>query len=144
MRARALSSIAAVLVLGLSACGGGGEDTTSVTTQPTPPPTSAPTPPPPTAAKPKPKPTVTTVRIVVRGGKVDGGPKRTTVKKGQKVALVVKSDVADEVHVHGYDKSVDVKPGKPARIVFVASLPGRFEVELEDRGLQIGDLEVRP
>jgi hypothetical protein len=87
---------------------------------------------------------VTTVRIVVRGGKVDGGLKRTTVEKGRKVVLIVRSDVADEVHLHGYDKSVDVTPKKPARLVFVASIPGRFEVELEDRGLQIGDVEVRP
>ncbi len=58
--------------------------------------------------------------------------------------LVVSSDVVDEVHLHGYDKSVDVTPGTPARLAFVASLPGRFEVELEDRALQIADLEVSP
>jgi hypothetical protein len=75
---------------------------------------------------------------------VVGGLKRATVEKGEKVALVVVSDVADEVHLHGYDKITDVAPGKAARIVFVASIPGRFEVELEDRGVQIADLEVRP
>jgi uncharacterized cupredoxin-like copper-binding protein len=84
------------------------------------------------------------VRIVVRGGKVVGGLQRATVKQGEKVAIVVGSDVADEVHLHGYDQSTDVAPGKQARLVFVASIPGRFEVELEDRGLQIADLEVRP
>jgi hypothetical protein len=60
------------------------------------------------------------------------------------VAIVVGSDVADEVHLHGYDKMIDVAPGKPARLAFVASIPGRFEVELEDRGLQVADIEVRP
>jgi hypothetical protein len=84
------------------------------------------------------------VRIVVRGGEVVGGLKRATVDQGEKVAIVVSADVAEEVHLHGYDKSADVAPGKPARLVFVASIPGRFEVELEDRGLQIADLEVRP
>jgi uncharacterized cupredoxin-like copper-binding protein len=87
---------------------------------------------------------VTTVRIVVRGGEVRGGIQRATVDQGKQVAIVVGSDVADEVHLHGYDKMVDVAPGKPARLVFVASIPGRFEVELEDRGLQIADIEVRP
>ena len=87
---------------------------------------------------------MTTVRIVVRGGKVRGGIQRATVEQGKKVAIVVGSDVADEVHLHGYDKMADVAPGKPARLVFVASIPGRFEVELEDRGLQIADIEVRP
>ena len=130
-------------VLFLAACGGGNE-----TASPPPPPTSAtttlPVPPPPQPPEPPPQPQVTTVRIVVRDGKVVGGLKRTTVDQGNKVALVVSSDVADEVHLHGYDKMVDVTPGKPARLVFVASLPGRFEVELEDRGLQIADIEVRP
>jgi hypothetical protein len=87
---------------------------------------------------------VTTVRIVVRSGQVRGGIQRATVEQGKKVAIVVGSDVADHVHLHGYDKFVDVTPGKAARLVFVASIPGRFEVELEDRGLQIADIEVRP
>jgi uncharacterized cupredoxin-like copper-binding protein len=87
---------------------------------------------------------VTTVKIVVRGGKVVGGLVRATVEQGEKVAIVVGSDVADHVHLHGYDKFADVAPGKQARLVFVATIPGRFEVELEDRGLQIADLEVRP
>jgi hypothetical protein len=133
----------AVGVLCLTACGGGNE-----TASPPPPPTSAtttvPVPPPPQPPEPPPQPQVTTVRIVVRDGKVVGGLQRTTVDQGKRVALVVSSDVADEVHLHGYDKMVDVTPGKPARLVFVASLPGRFEVELEDRGLQIADIEVRP
>lgn len=85
-----------------------------------------------------------TVPIVVKNGKAVGGVKRVTVSQNAPVTLVVTSDVADEVHVHGYDKSVDVKPGKPARLSFDASIAGRFEVELESRALQIAELEVRP
>ena len=62
----------------------------------------------------------------------------------KKVTLVVSSDIADEVHLHGYDLMADAAPGEKARIAFVATIPGRFEVELEDRALQIGELEVRP
>ena len=36
----------------------------------------------------------------------------------------------------------DVAPGKPARLPFKATIPGRFEVELEDRGVQIADITV--
>ncbi len=46
------------------------------------------------------------------------------------------------MHVHGYDLMKDVAPGKPAKITFVANIPGRFEIELESRGLQISDFEV--
>jgi hypothetical protein len=57
--------------------------------------------------------------------------------------LAVTSDVADEVHLHGYDISRDVQAGGTVRIAFRATLPGRFEVELEGRGIQIGDLTVQ-
>jgi uncharacterized cupredoxin-like copper-binding protein len=91
-----------------------------------------------------PKPSATTVTIVVRDGRVTGGIVRPSVKKGEQVVLVVRSDVPDHVHLHGYDKMVDVAPGKAAKLPFDATIPGRFEVELEDRGLQIAEIEVRP
>jgi hypothetical protein len=56
----------------------------------------------------------------------------------------VRADVSDHVHLHGYDIMRDVSPGRPARLRFRATIPGRFEVELEDRRLQIAQLEVRP
>lgn len=88
------------------------------------------------------KPTV--VRIVVVNGAPEGGIVRNSVDKGDRVVLVVTSDVADEVHLHGYDISRDVEAGETIRIAFRATLPGRFEVELEGRGIQIGDLTVQP
>ena len=86
------------------------------------------------------KPTV--VNIVVANAAPQGGIVRQTVNKGDRVVLVVKSDVADEIHLHGYDLSRDVKAGGTARLPFTATLPGRFEVELESRGVQIADLTV--
>ena len=87
------------------------------------------------------KPTV--VSIVVVNGQPQGGIVRQTVSKGDRVVIVVKSDVADEIHLHGYDKSTNVKAGGTARLPFTADLPGRFEVELESRGVQIADLTVQ-
>jgi ABC-type glycerol-3-phosphate transport system substrate-binding protein len=84
----------------------------------------------------------TVVRIVVVNGAPKGGIVRKTVDKGDRVVLVVKSDVADEIHLHGYDLSRDVAAGGTARLPFTAKLPGRFEVELEQRGVQIADLTV--
>ena len=86
----------------------------------------------------------TVVRIVVENGQPRGGIVRRTVTEGDRVVLVVKSDVTDHVHLHGYDIMRDVVAGGQARIAFKAALPGRFEVELEDRGIQIADLTVRP
>lgn len=84
------------------------------------------------------------VRIVVVNGAPKGGIVRKSVDKGDRVVIVVTSNVADEVHLHGYDISRDVAAGGTVRIAINATLPGRFEVELEDRGIQIGDLTVQP
>jgi len=87
-----------------------------------------------------------TVRIdyTITGGKPEGGIARDSVSRGRIVVLCVSADVADHVHLHGYDLMANVAPGAPARIRFVASVPGRLEIELEDSGVQIGELEVRP
>jgi hypothetical protein len=96
--------------------------------------------PPTTTAAPEP------VRIdyVVVGGEPQGGIQRDSVARGRDVVITVTSDVADEVHVHGYDLMADVAPGAPATIRFTADAPGRFEIELENTGVQIAELEVRP
>ena len=84
------------------------------------------------------------VVVRVRGGKPVDGIVRAQAKKGDPVVVIVGSDVADEVHVHGYDLMADVAPGKPVRIRFDATLTGRFEIELENRGEQIAQLTVLP
>jgi hypothetical protein len=82
--------------------------------------------------------------VTIRGGEPVDGIVRTEAHKGDRVVVVVRSDVADEVHVHGYDLMADVAPGKPVRIAFAATLTGRFEIELEGRGKQIAQLTVLP
>jgi hypothetical protein len=52
--------------------------------------------------------------------------------------------VADEIHVHGYDLKKDVPKGGSVQFNFKASIEGRFEVELENAGTQIANLEVTP
>ena len=46
--------------------------------------------------------------------------------------------------MHGYDLMADVAPGQPVTIRFTADTPGSFEIELEELGAQIAELEVRP
>ncbi|HZN21994.1 MAG TPA: hypothetical protein VFB57_05490 [Gaiellaceae bacterium] len=88
------------------------------------------------------KPTV--VRVTVVDGAAEGGIVRATVGQGDRVRLVVTSDVADEIHLHGYDVSRDVAAGGTVTLAFRASIPGRFEAELEERGVQIADITVEP
>lgn len=135
-----LVAAVALLIAGfaLASCGGDDDtpETTTETTQPTTQPTTQTTTPEPE------QPTV--VRVRVAGGVPKGGIVRKTVKKGDRVVVVVTSDVADHVHLHGYDIMRDIAAGGTARIRFRATLPGRFEIELENRGVQIADVTVEP
>jgi hypothetical protein len=131
--------VALVLALPLAGCGDD-ETTPTTTTEPTT--TTTTTEPPTTTTTPPPGPTAVRVRVV--GGVPEGGIVRETVSKGDRVVIVVTSDVSDHVHLHGYDIMRDVAPGQIARLPFRATVPGRFEVELEDRELQIADITVTP
>jgi hypothetical protein len=143
MRRRMSTAVigAAVLVasFALASCGSDEDasDTTETTTDTTQPTTTT------TTTEPPP-PGPTEIRVRVVNGVPQGGIVRETVDQGDRVAVVVTSDVADHVHVHGYDLFRDVVPGKRARIAFRARLPGRFVVELEDSHAQIAELTVNP
>ncbi len=82
--------------------------------------------------------------ITVRNGKPIGGVERLEYTNGDRIRLEVRSDVSDEIHVHGYDLKKDVEAGGKVRFSFEADLEGVFEVELEGRGEQIAELRVKP
>jgi hypothetical protein len=82
--------------------------------------------------------------VVIRGGKPVGGVQKLEYAKGDRIRFVVKSDVSDEVHVHGYDIPKEVKAGGSVSFSFPANLEGVFEVELESRAEQIAELRVNP
>ncbi len=84
-----------------------------------------------------------TIDITFSGGQVAGGPRRETVRLGEKVRLRVASDVADEVHVHTYDLRADVVPKEVTEVEVTAAIPGRHEVELERSSKLLLTLEVR-
>jgi hypothetical protein len=92
---------------------------------------------------PSPEPERTLIQVTYRDGAVRG-PTRFDVVLGDDVRIVVRADVTDHVHVHGYDLMADVAPGAPARFDFVADVPGVFEVELEDAGTPLFQLRIAP
>jgi hypothetical protein len=82
--------------------------------------------------------------VDVRGGKPVGGIKKLDYTKGDQVRFRVKSDVADEIHVHGYDFHKDVPANGSVAFSFPAKIEGVFVIELEGRGVQIAELRVKP
>jgi hypothetical protein len=81
--------------------------------------------------------------IYVVDGKPKGGVKTITYNKGQQVEFTVVSDVADEIHVHGFNLKKDVPKNGSVTFSFPASDQGGHVIELEHRGEQIANLEVR-
>ncbi|MFJ2094346.1 hypothetical protein ACIOEW_34590 [Streptomyces sp. NPDC087901] len=84
-----------------------------------------------------------TVEISVRDGKVSPTPGRTEVKKGRTVRLQVRSDRADTLHVHGYDKEARLPAGRTVTLTFTADRTGLFEVETHESDLLLTQLVVR-
>ena len=83
------------------------------------------------------------IEATVTGDKVETASRRVRIDRGQKVRIRVQADRAEEVHLHGYDLSADVAPGRPAVIDFTADAPGVFEVELEQAKLRLFELQVQ-
>ncbi len=83
----------------------------------------------------------TVIEVGVEGGTVEGGG-RTPVSLGDTVTIRVTSDVDDHIHLHGYDVMVDVTAGGTADLTFEATIPGVFEVELEDSRVLLLELEI--
>jgi hypothetical protein len=82
------------------------------------------------------------IEVQVTGGQVSGDTGRVPVTAGEHVTLVITSDAADEVHVHGYDLGAELSPGEPAEVTFDATIPGVFEVELHEAGTLLLSLQV--
>ena len=116
--------VAPVLAVALAACGGGGEENQSAAI---------------TAAG---AAGAQTVQVTVAGTDVQTAERRVKVPLDGKVRLEVTADRTDEVHLHGYDRKVDIEPGKPAVLEFTADVPGVFEVELEEAGGKLVELQV--
>jgi Cu-Zn family superoxide dismutase len=82
--------------------------------------------------------------VVVRDGEPVGGIAELGYEAGDQIRFEVSSDVADEVHVHGYELIEDVAAGGTVSFDFPAEIEGIFEVELEGRKVQIAELRVNP
>ena len=106
----------------------------------TPPPTTPPTTPPPEAPKPK------KVKVTVKEGEIKGAPGRLEVKIGQTVQIDIRSDVADELHVHSIEQTFAVPADERVTFEFVVPPepgPGLYVVELHALGQLVFGLEVR-
>ena len=95
-----------------------------------------------TEKAPPPKPAIET--IVVRDGAPVAGIAELEYDAGEEVRFRVRSNTADEIHVHGYDVTKEVPAGGTVTVSFPADLEGIYEAELHGSGEQIAEIRVNP
>jgi hypothetical protein len=141
-------------MLVLAGCGGG--DSGSGSSTPSAPastptsslPTNTPTPGSPNAgspsntADPSGEQADVTIDITVANGKVNPSGATIKAKAGQTILVKAISDTEDEVHIHGYDKELELTPGKAASVTFTANMKGTFEIETHKSGKLVAKLVV--
>ena len=82
--------------------------------------------------------------LTLAGGKLVSGPAVIQVLRGTEVTIRIRSDRADELHLHGYDLHARLSADEPVELKFTAERTGRFEYELHGSHRELGALEVRP
>ena len=119
------------------------------TTTTTVPPTTSTTVPPTTTTSTTVPPTTTTtepaadvvISVALVGGRIEG-ERRYEAALGDTVEVRVTSDVAEEVHLHGYDLLLQLEAGGEVTLTFEANLPGVWEAELHPSHRELFQLQV--
>ncbi len=84
--------------------------------------------------KPKPKPPLLQ----------EGDEKALNFEEGETVRFRVRSDVDEEIHVHGYDITKAVPAGETVNVSFKGDITGIFEIEMHGSGVLLAQLKVVP
>lgn len=92
-----------------------------------------------TSAPPEPK----AIAISLAAGSADPIGEKVDLSVGQEFTLDITSDRNDEVHVHGFDTTVEVSAGETVSTTLTAQQAGTFEVESHDPVLTILILQIR-
>lgn len=82
--------------------------------------------------------------LTIQDGQLVNPQASYQVLEGQTVVLEFTANHADELHLHGYDLSLDLSANQPAQMQFVASAIGRFEMESHHRHEVLFMLDVLP
>ena len=83
-----------------------------------------------------------TINVTVANGKVNPSGATVKAKAGQSVLVTAISDTDEELHIHGYDKELELTPGKSASVTFTANMKGTFEIETHKSGKLVAKLVV--
>lgn len=85
-----------------------------------------------------------TFALLIKERKLIEGEADMSVKEGDTVSINIIVDENEELHLHGYDKSIELEKGKQGTLSFVASTTGRYPFELEKSKTELGAVNVYP
>lgn len=89
-----------------------------------------------------PPPQARTFAVTVSDDKMT--PDKLVAYEGDTVTIKVTADKDEELHLHGYDYKFELKAKEPQSKTFKADKTGSFEIEIEDTGTHLGELQVLP
>lgn len=84
------------------------------------------------------------LRWQVADGQRLAGPARFAVRQGDTVTIEVLADQADELHLHGDELKLMLRPGEAAQLIWRPAHSGLFDMELHHAGLTLAQIEVLP
>ncbi len=139
---RYLAALAVALLLAGCAAAPATPTTSATPTGGTGPASSSPAPSPADSPSPEPSMTAAVIEISLKDGKVTPSGDRVALPKGTVLRLRITSDRQDELHVHGYDIGIAVKPGGTVTRDITLDKVGRFEIESHEPPLTVIQLVV--
>jgi FtsP/CotA-like multicopper oxidase with cupredoxin domain len=83
-----------------------------------------------------------TLAITIAGGTVSPTGANIRVRLGQRIQVTAVSDVAESIHIHGYDITLMLPPAVPGKITFTANQIGVFNIETHESGKLVATLIV--
>jgi hypothetical protein len=85
--------------------------------------------------------------LAVAGGRLTDGPTVLEATQGDQITLAVSVDKSSTLHLHGYEKLLQVQPGSDATLSFNAARAGFFPLALHNSDgseTTLAALQVQP
>ena len=89
-------------------------------------------------------PEVKEFSLQIANRKIVAGSGNIEVREGDVVNITIVVSEDEEMHLHRYDKSVDLIKDISGTLTFIASMTGRFPFELEHSKTELGVVSVVP
>lgn len=87
---------------------------------------------------------IKSIDLQIEKNRIASGPSAIRLVQGDEITLNIRTDRADELHIHGYDLRANLLPGQVVSLTFIATVTGRFGIELHKAHVAIGAVEVYP